>query len=295
MRRTSVIWIGLAVALAAAGLGGDFLLNRVARNRFDQELVRLQSRVDVRYERLRFELWSGKIRAGQVSATTGNGQLKLLADSVLIRDWKRDEETGAVVRMGITGKGVQIHRRGEDGGWIPKLNGYGYDDPKLGLELDYQYLPESRTLVVDRFKLGGRDMGALSLQGRFADVAAVDWSRLGEGGMMQRMAALGSLKIVGLQLEYHDFGLLPNVFAQHASASGKTPPDIAQEVYAVVAGQKTLRLTPSMLESVESFLKDPDRIELVMQPAKPVGTMEWITALLFRGDLIKLLGVDIRT
>lgn len=294
MRRTKGILIGLVVLLVVA-LGAYVLVNRWVRQRFDQELASMQNRMEVHYGSLRFEPWSGKIRAGQVSATMADGQLKLLAESLWIRDWKRDAATGLVERMGITGKGVRIHGRGKNGGWIPRLSGYGYEDPKLGLELDYEYASQTRTLEVERLKLGGRDMGALSLQGKFADAGAVDWGRLGEGTTMQRMAALGSVKVAALQLEYHDFGLLTKVFEHHAAARGKAAGDIANEVYAAVEGQKSLRLTPAMLESVQKFLTNPDRIELVLQPAKPVGTMEWVTALLFRGDLIKLLGVDIRT
>jgi hypothetical protein len=296
MSRRKGIWIGLVVVLLLAALfGGTYVVNRVVRVRFDRELARLESTVEVRYGSLWFEFWSGRVRVGNVSATLANRQLKLLADSLLVRDWKRDVATGVVVRMGITGKGVRIHRRGENGGWIPQLNGYGYEDPKLGVEMDYQYQPESRALVLDHLKVGGREMGALSLQGRFTDAAAVDWGRLGEGLMMQRLAALGSVKIAGLQMQYDDFGLLPRVFAQQASASNKTPAEIAEGVYGVIEGQKSLRLTPAMLDSIHKFLKEPNRIELVMQPTKPVGTMEWITALLFRGDLVKLLGLDIRT
>ena len=295
MSRTKGIGIGLALLLVAVVLGGNFLVNRMVRERFDQELARFKNRLDVHYETVRFELWSGKIRAGQVSATTSDGQLKLLADSVLVRDWKRNSGTGVVTRMGISAKDLRVHRRGEKGGWIPKFNGYGYDDPKLGLELDYQYEPETRALVLDRFKLGGTDLGALSLQGRMTDVASVDWSRLGEGLLLQRLAALGSLKIAGLQMEYNDFGFLPRVFAQQASASGKTPDDVANQVYAVIESQKSLRLSASMLESIRKFLNKPDRIELVMQPAKPFGTTEWSLAVLLGGDLVKLLGVDIRT
>jgi hypothetical protein len=118
---------------------------------------------------------------------------------------------------------------------------------------------------------------------------------VGEGLLLRRLAALGSLKIAALQIEYNDFGLLQRVYAQQASASGKSPGDVASQIYAVIESQKSLRLTASMLESIRKFLNKPDRIELVMQPAKPFGTTEWSLAVLLGGDLVKLLGVDIRT
>lgn len=296
MTRKKAIWIGASLLLVVAAVAvANFVVNRIVRERFDRELAHMQNRLDVKYEGLRFEFWSGKVRVGQVTATTANGQVKLLAESVQVRDWERDAASGVVSRMGISGKGVQIYRRGEQGGWVPQLKGYGYDDPKLGLELDYQYEAESRGLTLDRLNVGGKEMGAFSLQGKFADVAAVDWTRLGEGAMMQRLLALGSLKIASMKFEYNDFGLLPKIFAAHAAATNKTAPEYAEQIFGMVEGQKSLRLTPSMLEAIHQFLQKPDRIELVMQPAKPVGTRDWFTALLFRADLIKLLGVDIRT
>lgn len=296
MNRKTVIGIlSGVIALAVAGFGvADHLVNQELRRSFDKELAKLEEQVAVTYDRFHYNLITRKAQARGLTATTADGTHRVLIDQLTVHQIERDPARDLITALRLSGQGVRLRlKEGED--YVPALSGLGYNDPKLNFLFDHTFDPASETLTIREATLSGAGMGSIDLNSRFSGLRKVDPAGLKGGNLLQVAAAIGNLQFHGASIAYTDEGLAERILAQREAEAKISRDRIVQQVAKGMREQKFFRFTEEMIQEVSTFLQDPGELRVESAPSQPVGRELIGMTLLFRGNLLQLFGVSIRS
>jgi hypothetical protein len=120
----------------------------------------------------------------------------------------------------------------------------------------------------------------------------------GQAATMQLMAAAQKLFVNGVSLRFDDASLTSRMIAYYAKQSGASPDDFVKGLIAS-AGPMTssMGLPPALAglarAAVVAYLKNSKSLEIRLQPAAPVGVLDFMAAAMQPDSLIKQVGLKV--
>ena len=165
----------------------------------------------------------------------------------------------------------------KDNPFLEKLTALGYNRLTLGVDLSYDYQPDTKNLNL-MWDTSAADMGRLQLDLHLTDYQSpplpVDGSLaklLNFFEQLQTPAQKASLK--GFTARYQDFGLAPRLIKAEAQAQGQTPEEFTRDLVDAINTSLFLLPLPALKEQVKSvnrFLLNPKEIRLAITCSSPV-------------------------
>ncbi len=295
MNKNAVIGIlGGVVALAIAGFGiSEHLVNQELRRSFDKELAKLEDQASITYDRFHYSLLTRQAKARGITATTADGTLRLLIEELTVHRWERNEELDLLTSLRLSGRGVRLRqKKGDD--YTPSLSGLGYSDPKLSFLVDHAFDPATQTLTISEASVAGAEMGSLDLKSQFSGLRQLNTKELTGGNLLQIAASIGNLQFHGATVAYTDEGLTERILAQRETEQKTSREKIVAGVAKSMREQRFFRFSDEMIQEVSAFLQKPGKLRIESTPSQPVGRELIGMTLLFRGNLLQVLGVTIR-
>jgi len=162
--------------------------------------------------------------------------------------------------------------------FFQKVNALGYDRLTLGIDLDYNYQPQTQDMSLV-WNASAENMGRLQLNLQLNDYQS---PRLPlDGSLAKFLNFLEQLRppvhkasLQGFKAVYQDWGLAPRLIKAEAQSRGKSPEQFTRNlVGAINASLMFLPLPPAIKEQVNSvnrFLLNPKEIQLAVTCKKPV-------------------------
>lgn len=160
---------------------------------------------------------------------------------------------------------------------IAELTSLGYDRLAFGVDLTYDYQPETRALHI-AWDGAAKDMGQLQLDLNLADyhsppvpmssslVRLLDYL-----GQLQTPAENASLR--GFTARYRDAGLARRLIKAEAQSQGVTPQELTQNLVGTINSTLALLPLPASLKdqvhAVNRFLLDPKEIQVAISCNPP--------------------------
>lgn len=294
MKRLAGI-VGGLVALIAAGYGiADHLVNTALRKNFDKELASLEEQVTVTYDRFHYNLLTRHATARGITVTTPDGSRRLLMDRLVVHKVERDKDESIVTALRLSGHGVRLReKQGDD--YIPSLAGLGYSDPRLDFLIDHTFDAASRTLTINEARLSGPDLGSLDLKARLSGLQKVDASGFTGGDILRMAAAIGGVQFHGANVDYRDEGLVERIMQHHETSKKVSRDHVVTEIAKTMRQQRFFRFSEEMIDQVSAFLRKPEQLHIDSAPSQPVSRELIGMTLLFRGNLLQVFGVTIRS
>jgi hypothetical protein len=293
-KNVSIALLSGVVALGIAGFGiAEHLVNEELRRNFDKELAKLEDQVAITYDRFHYSLLSRQATARGLTATTADGKYRVLVEQLKLQRMERDKTLDLVTALRLAGGGVRLREKKGDG-YVPALTGLGYNDPKLSFRLDQTYDPATETLTVNEIGLTGAEMGELHLKARFSGLRKINTEGFTSGNILKIAAGVGNLQFHGASLDYIDTGLAEKILRRRETGQKISRAEIVAGVAKGMRAQKFFRFSEEMIAEFSAFLEKPGRLRMDSAPGQPVGSALIGTTLLFRGNLLQVLGVTIR-
>jgi hypothetical protein len=173
---------------------------------------------------------------------------------------------------------MQIPAQAKKDPFLAKLSALGYDRLAIGIDLNYDYQPETKNLTLG-WDTSAADMGRLQFNVQLTDYQSppvpMDGSLVGLLDYVERLrtpAEKASLK--GLTVLYQDFGLAPRIIKSEAQSQGLTPQAFTQNLVDTLNASLTLIPLPpavkKQVNAVNQFLQHPQEIQLAVTCKQPV-------------------------
>jgi len=184
--------------------------------------------------------------------------------------------TGIPPELDVELRGVTLEFK------VPPLSGTHpfalvFDEmPRADISLAYEYEPESKDFVLQRFALAAKDLGAIDLSGMISGVASINPP--GRTAISQEatgravVEALVEAALVRAELRYADRSLLARLALLLAIIRRESAAEAAAEM-TELAGRVLHRLPPSEMnegQALRSFLSSPGHIVLTSEPKVPI-------------------------
>ena len=162
--------------------------------------------------------------------------------------------------------------------FFEKLKALGYDRLALGMDLTYDYQPDSKNMNL-LWDTSAADMGRLQFDLHLADYMSPPLPT--NGSLVNLLNYLEQLRtpaenasLRGFTAKYQDFGLAPRVIKAEAQSRGLTPEAFTQNlVGSINASMAILPLPAAIKEQVKAvnrFLLNPKEIQLAITCTSPV-------------------------
>ncbi len=161
---------------------------------------------------------------------------------------------------------------------IEELSSLGYDRLAFGVDLNYDYQPDNKDLII-AWNSTAKDMGQLQLGLHLADYHSPPVPV--SGGLVRLLDYLGKLRtpaekasLRGFTAMYRDAGLAPRLIKAEAQSQGLTPEQFSQNLVGSI--NTTLGLFPlpaaikEQVRSINRFLLDPKEIQVAITCKPPV-------------------------
>ena len=286
---------GGVVALIAAGYGiADHLVNDAIKKGFDKELASLEEQISVTYERFHYNLLTRNATARGITVTSPDQSQRILMDRLVVHRIERDKPTETVTALRLSGHGMRLRaKRGDT--YEPGLSGLGYDDPRLDFLIDESFDPATRALTIHEARLSGPDLGALDLKASLSGLQEIKTAELTGGDILRIAGAIGGVQFHGATIDYKDQGLIDRILKQHEADHKVTRELAVEEIAKSMRKQRFFRFSEDMVTQVCDFLRKPERLHIASEPSQPVNRELIGMTLLFRGNLLQVFGVTIRS
>jgi hypothetical protein len=120
----------------------------------------------------------------------------------------------------------------------------------------------------------------------------------GQAATMQLMAAAKKLFVNGVWLRFDDASLTSKVIAAYAKQSGVSPDALVKGLIAGAGPMaSSMGLPPALAglarAAMVAYLKNPKSLEIRLQPAAPVGVLDFVAAAMQPDSLIKQVGLKV--
>jgi hypothetical protein len=161
---------------------------------------------------------------------------------------------------------------------LEKLTSLGYDRLAFGVDLTYDYQPDTKDLHIT-WDGAAKDMGQLQLDLHLADYHSPPVPV--SGGLVGFLDYLGQLRtpaekasLRGFTARYRDAGLAPRLIKAEAQSRGLTPKEFTQNLVGAINATLALFPLPATIKeqvhSINRFLLNPQEIQLAIICKPPV-------------------------
>jgi hypothetical protein len=161
---------------------------------------------------------------------------------------------------------------------LQKLTALGYDQLIVGIELEYDYQPETKDLSI------AWDASAINLGRLQFDLGLTDYRSPPvplDGSLVEFLAFLEKLRtpaqeasLQGVKAVYHDFGLVPRLIKAEAQSRGQSSEEFTQNLVGTINTSLLFLPLPASLKeqvyAVNRFLQNPQKIQLTITCKKPL-------------------------
>ena len=162
--------------------------------------------------------------------------------------------------------------------FFENLAALGYDRLALGVDVNYDYQPETKNLNL-KWDTSAADMGRLQFDLHLTDYHSppvpVDGSLARLLNFLEQLrtpAERASLQ--GFTVLYQDYGLAPRLIKAEAQSAGQTPEAFTRSLVGTINTSLAILPLPAAIKeqvnSVNRFLQNPQEIQLTITCRKPV-------------------------
>jgi hypothetical protein len=237
-----------------------------------------------------------KIVANGIVVTSHDGkQMPVASVSVDARDWV----AGAPRHSALEIKGITVPVDPKD----PDMKDFvalGYKQFVLDFAGAGSWDEQSGRLLVDRFDLGGADIGTLKLGFALGGVTPqfVKAMEAAKNDDAKQMELLQALTVESLRLRWDDASLATRVIAQQAAEQGVDAKAYVKQLKLMMpmvlsmVGDKDFE--KKVATAAGAFLDAPKSLTVVAKPAKPLPVSQIVgAAMMAPQSLPKVLGADV--
>jgi hypothetical protein len=161
---------------------------------------------------------------------------------------------------------------------LQKLTALGYDQLIVGIDLDYDYQPETKDLSIT-WDASATNLGRLQFDLLLTDYHSPPVPL--NGGLVEFLAFLEKLRtpaqkasLQGIKAVYHDFGLVPRLIKAEAQSRGKSSEEFTQNLVGTINTSLLFLPLPASIKeqiyAVNRFLQNPKKIQLIITCKKPL-------------------------
>jgi hypothetical protein len=161
---------------------------------------------------------------------------------------------------------------------LGKLTSLGYDRLAFGVDLNYDYQPDTKDLNIT-WDGTAKDMGQLQLDLHLADYHSPPVPV--SGGLVRLLDYLGALRhpaekasLRGFTAKYQDAGLATRFIKAEAQSQGQTPEQFTQNLVGSINATLALLPIPATIKeqvhSINRFLLNPKEIQVAITCKPPV-------------------------
>ncbi len=289
--------LGIVVLVLGLGyLAVEWFANRHFQQSLDEELAEIEDQVAVEYDGFRFRLWQRDYLIRNLRAEPEFFPGLILVDQVRVTCKDYDINLQTVRDLQVNVNGVRFHRWDEETGESYSMfRRLGYEDPRLEMNLDYAFDPETRLLTMRHLNLGHEQIGKMELQLQLQGLQMVEvdqWSST--ESLAQITSLLSSLTLHSAEVHYQDMGYMPRVIQTGAENAGMSEEAYIEQLITRSKLLRYARVPPSMIEVLEEFLRDPDKIRIVADPPAPVNSMVLAGGMILGASPADIFGLQIR-
>lgn len=259
-------FISLLIIIAII-FGVKLYLNHSVEKQVEARLSQVEDVVDVKYDKAKLDLlgWNHHLQDVTVSSIGTGAKTKI--DDIII--YKIDEENEIPVRLHVAFKGIHLEVNAENfGSGAEDLNKMGYKTIKGELQMDYEYDKEKKAFHLNTFRVGADDVGHINAE---CHISNID---LDPENMAFLLFSFPGILIHNAELRYEDDSLIPRLQKAAADQQGKTVDEVIEELTEEIdkeIDKADNKFTEDALKAVKKFVKDPDKIRIIISPKDPVS------------------------
>jgi hypothetical protein len=188
----------------------------------------------------------------------------------------------------------------EDEDTRKRLTDLGYSEIVVDVVAEGDWNSDDGTATLDRLEISGKDMGTLSLDGRFLgltpDVVAA--LQREQTDFSQLMQTLQGVSVANLTIRYDDKSLAGRALELTAKDQNVSEPDLIDtlnmQVTQMLAMLENKGFEEKVSAAVKMFLSNPNSLEISAKPAAPVPFAQLVgTVMMAPQTLPNVLAVEV--
>lgn len=280
--------IATVVVLAVGFFVAQYFVDRAANRQVDRLISRLPAGTTVSYGSIKGSLIGDKVRMRDIKLNTPEtGPAKI--DRIVLASFDPLNTVPHYVKMQVRGFEMRADRASAN--TRSMMRRLGYDRIVVDVDYAYRYDAGRRTLIVEKARISGQQVGTLELTGRFDNVPSIEINSYSALIAVAMQSVVRRVRIV-----YDDASLADRIMKAQAKSDGKPEAEVRNELLARLDGE--LRKSKSAqyrreLQHLRAFVQKPGRLVIEANPKRPIPV--FLIAAAGEPDSIRrLLGIKLR-
>lgn len=280
------------VIIAAAWFGGKAWVNSNAAKEVDSAIISIQEQTGVKatYKSVDVNPLSGSGALFDITLTDPKNQT-ITVEKAFLTNFDRENEIPAHATLKLIG----VKTSGDNAELNERLKELGYEKlPLADVTGSYTCNHQKRTLDVKELGVKMEGIGSYVLKAQL-DNLVLDKENVNSGALL-----LGSMAITVKQASctFIDDGLMARLFDAEAKRQGIPLEDLKKQLNDTAAqNMAMLGDSPQVKEitaAVQTFIKNPQRITILIRPKQPVSVGQLIQLGNNPAELLSTLGIQVK-
>lgn len=262
-KKASVLLILVAV-LAVSYAGIKFLANKTAEKKLNEAAASFVSYAEFTYEKISVDLFGLDVHIKNITLIPVDSRDAITIDKLIIFniDNKHDVPHFAHIEL----QGILTGREHNEENWLSRL---GYDESlKIDLELDYRFDELEREIHVNRLSYGAGNVGTINISLHLSNFD-LDFEHI-----LAPSPSTPDILLHRAELSYRDSTLVSSFLQRKARDENIDIADVVQEITEAInslIADSGSELTKESLNALKKFIKAPDQLFILIEPAEPVS------------------------
>ncbi|MBF0430227.1 MAG: hypothetical protein HQK83_03035 [Fibrobacteria bacterium] len=289
MKKMTIIGLTLVAILVGGYIGAQKYASGLAGEKIDKALVGLAKHAEVEYESVNVNLLNQSVRLSNVVVTPAKTKEKVNIKEIIISDIDKDSKVPSFLDISCKGVKYAEKRVGKDSGRMKEL---GYDENlTFDFATKYHYDKKAKEINIEKLKMGAQNAGHLDISLKLGNVD------LSPEKMKDALGTYPKFILHNAKIGFNDDSLIERLMVLMAKNQKKTVAQIKDEgiqnIEKQIEKEEDEFIKNALLE-IKSFMKDPKKITISINPENPMPIGRAFTAGAPK-DIIKLLNVKIKS
>jgi hypothetical protein len=289
--KTKIIAGIIAFLLILSGFAyaaATFYANKQAEKKAQEIIKGVSGFVDIKYDKIGVNLLKTDIHLKKAQLTFPDNQ-KIDIDDITVNRF--DYENKIPMTLGLVFNGIYVDVRDyvDNPGDQEELKKMGLERIKTNLEIDYNYDQKLKEFHINTIKNHAEKLGSADFNLVLTNIF------FNPDNLMGLLMSYPSINIKEAKFVYNEENLVKILLKEAAKEQNKDVEAVVNEICANIDAEIAKEKDPIARESMENikkFIKNPQKIQIVIAPEKPVP-LKNLGESSQPADILKLLNVKI--
>jgi len=267
--KTKIIAVIIALLLIISGVAyaaATYYANKKAEKKAQEIIKSVSGLVDVKYEKIGVNLFKTDIHLKNAQLTLPDKQ-KIDIDDITINRFDYKNKIPLTLGLSLNGIYVDLKDYVNNPDNIEELKKLGFEKVRTNLEIDYNYDDKMKEFHINTIKNHAEKLGSVYFNLILTNIEFNPENILG------LLMSYPYINIKEAKLIYNEENFVKILLKEAAKEQNKEVEAVVNEICAGIDEEIVKEKDPiarESMENVKKFIKNPQKIQVVIAPEKPV-------------------------